>query len=244
MGVVSRRRVRQHEAVARDVARPGDERDAGSEVAAGEPGEWRSGWGWRGAGRRGGVEGFTTSTSTRLFLTLLVGAFVAGPAALVLELGRPPVAPVVAAAPPATIQEVGPSSRAAATATQLVRAWLSASSEDREQLAGLVMVPPPTWPLPAVRPTPPAWVDVADLQQTSAGEWRVLVQAGGGLAGRAATYLVLVQVTDRRAAAVSMPARVTAPIAAPPPRPRPQDDPPHRSSRSSGQRIRHLFAHR
>lgn len=171
------------------------------------------------SGPRGGVGGFVTATSTRAFLVLMVGAIVAGPAALLIELSRPEVAPAVTAVAPAAA-EVGSAARAGSTATHLVRVWLSAGNKDREQVAALVMMPPQTLQLPAVRPQPPTWVQVADVDQTTVGEWRVLVQAGGGLAGRAATYLVLVQVDDTTATALTMPARIPAP---PAPTTRPAD---------------------
>lgn len=161
-------------------------------------------------GRRGGVDGFATSTSTRLFFALIVGAVVAGPAALLMELGRPEVTPALTTAPSAPAA-VGPAFRAASAATQLVRVWLSAGSQDQERVAALVMMPPQTLRLPALRPKPPTWIEVAAVDEAPAGEWRVLVQAGGGLAGQTATYLVLVRVSDTSAAAVSMPARVPAP---------------------------------
>lgn len=161
-------------------------------------------------GRPGGMGGFATSASTRLFFALIVGAVVAGPAALLVELARPEVTPALTAAPSGPAA-VGPASRAASAASQLVRVWLSAGSQDRKRVAALVMMPPQTLRLPVVRPKPPTWIEVAAVDQASAGEWRVLVQAGGGLAGQAATYLVLVQVSDTSAAAVSMPARVPAP---------------------------------
>lgn len=165
-------------------------------------------------GRRGGVGGFTTSASTRLFLVAILGAVVAGPVALLSDLSRPPqVAPAVVAAAPA-VAEVGPASRASSAATRLVRVWLSAGVQDRDRVADLVMVPPQSLQLPAVRPKPPTWLEAAAVDQTAVGEWRVLVRAGGGLAGPASTYLVLVQVNETSAAAVSLPARVTA--AAPP----------------------------
>ena len=178
--------------------------------AAPRPGEGLAVW-WRElGGRRGGVGGFTTSASTRLFLVAILGAVVAGPVALLSELSRPPrFAPAVSAAAPA-VADVGQASRASSTATRLVRVWLSAGVQDRDRVADLVVVPPQSLQLPAVRPKPPTWLEVAAVDQTAMGEWRVLVQAGGGLAGPAATYLVLVQVNDTSAAAVSLPARVTA----------------------------------
>lgn len=216
---------------------PGDDQDAGGESGdvtrteaaprrATEPppaaprlGEGLAAWWQELGGRRGGVGGFTTSASTRLFLVAILGAVVAGPVALLSHLSRPPqVAPAVSAAAPA-VADVGQASRASSTATRLVRVWLSAGVQDRDRVADLVMVPPQSVQLPAVRPKPPTWLEVAAVDQTAVGEWRVLVQAGGGLAGPAATYLVLVQVNDTGAAAVSLPARVTAtapPTAAPP----------------------------
>ena len=186
----------------------------GSEAAA-EP---RRSWARRvGLDGRGGVGGFTTSTSTRVFLVLIVAAIAAGPVALLLQMGRPEVAQVLSNTPEPTAAAAGPAARAASTATQFVRVWLSAGSNDRDQVVALVMVPPQTVQLPAARPAPPTWVEVADVEQTTPGEWRVLVQAGGGLAGSRATYLVLVRVGDAGAAAVSMPARVPAPV---PPAPR------------------------
>lgn len=188
-----------------------DDPDGWTEVDAGvaEPPAAPARFGWlKGRSKTPGVGEVVTSVTTRIVAFVLVCGCLAGPAALIwAAVGRSPQAVVQAAA---SDDQRAPQ-RAAASAQSLVRVWLSSGTEDADQLASMVQVPPADIRLPKEPPTPPAWVDIASIDPSGQGEWRITITAGGGLAGEASAYAVLVTATPDGASPVSLPAQVPMP---------------------------------
>lgn len=155
---------------------------------------------------------------TKLFLVLLVGALLTGPAAIGMTLMNSS-RPATVTAPDATDQDTGGAvagaeTKSAGFAETLVTSWLSAGREDIARLNELLVTPADEMWLPAERPKPAAAVIANRAQPTGGGRyWKVEVFASGGVAGGGETYRVLVDMDLSNPRALTLPAIVANPAA-------------------------------
>lgn len=154
----------------------------------------------------GPMPGASALLSKIVMIAMMVG-IVCGPLALAYATftARKP-APAPAAAETSTDTATRPVEQAAQA---LVRTWLSASSDDADTVAGMLVQTPSQMQLPKDRPQAPTAVEVVEVTQVDPSLWRVDVAASWPNATRAReTYRVTVTQVDESAAVLALPARV------------------------------------